>query len=50
MFKEFGEIESVYVQRGDDQNLKDYGYVCFKDPEDAERAQEAMNKKPQGNN
>lgn len=46
MFKEFGEIESVHVQRDDNNNLKDYGFVAFKNPEDAEKAQDAMNKKP----
>ena len=50
MFKDFGEIESVHVHRDDDKAPKDYGYVCFKSPEDAEKAQEAMNKKPLGDN
>ena len=44
-FAEFGEIESVFVERDESKSLKDYGYVCFKVPEDAERAQEVMNKK-----
>jgi polyadenylate-binding protein len=48
MFEQFGEIESVHVQRGDNQELKDYGYVCFKDPEHAEQALEGMNKKKVG--
>lgn len=48
MFEQFGEIESVRVQRGEGEELKDYGYVCFKDPEDAERALEGMNKKKVG--
>ena len=48
MFEQFGEIESVYVQRGDGSELKDYGYVCFKDPENAEKALEGMNKKKVG--
>lgn len=26
--------------------MKDYGYVCFKNPDDAEKALDAMNKKP----
>lgn len=48
LFKDFGEIESIYVQRDESNNLKDYGYVSFKNPEDAEKAQEAMNKKQIG--
>jgi RNA recognition motif-containing protein len=50
MFKEFGEIESVHVQLDDNNNLKDYGFVAFKNPEDAEKAQDAMNKKPLADN
>jgi RNA recognition motif-containing protein len=33
------------VAKDDNNNLKEYGYVCFKNPEDAEKAQEEMNKK-----
>lgn len=41
MFAEFGEIESVFIpkQEGTEEN-KDYGYVCFKRSEDAEKALE----------
>jgi len=45
MFAKFGDIESVTVQRDEQGNLKDYGYVCFKDPEHAEAAVLEMNKK-----
>ena len=45
MFSEFGEIESAFVQKDDNGKLRDYGYVCFKEPTDAEKAQDAMNKK-----
>ena len=31
LFERFGPIESVSIQKGADGNLKDYGYVCFKD-------------------
>ena len=45
MFAEFGEIESVFIPKleGTDE-YKDYGYVCFKKTEDAEKALEMMNK------
>jgi len=47
MFKEFGELESVAVatDKDDPTKLKDFGYVCYKDHADAEKAEEAMNKK-----
>jgi RNA recognition motif-containing protein len=46
MFAEFGEIESVLLPKneGSDEH-KGYGYVCFKNTDDAEKALEAMNKK-----
>jgi RNA recognition motif-containing protein len=37
-FEEFGELESVQVQRDESNNLKDSGYVCFKNSDDAEKA------------
>ena len=46
MFTEYGEIESVAVPKDDKGVNKDFGYVCFKNPDDAEKALEAMNKKP----
>lgn len=46
LFATFGEIESASVQREEDGSLKDYGYVCFKNPEHAEAAEREMNKKP----
>jgi polyadenylate-binding protein len=48
MFEEFGEIESAYVHRGENGELRDYGYVCFKDSDNAEKALEEMNKKQIG--
>lgn len=46
MFDEFGEITSAHVQRGDDESqLKDFGYVSFKDTDSASNAVAAMNKK-----
>jgi RNA recognition motif-containing protein len=45
LFQEFGEIESVFVQKDDKGTLRDSGFVCFKDPELAEKAADAMNKK-----
>jgi RNA recognition motif-containing protein len=45
LFAEFGEIESVFVQKDEKGSLRDSGFVCFKDPEVAEKAAEAMNKK-----
>lgn len=45
LFGQFGEIESSTVQKEDNGSLKDYGYVCFKNPEHAEKAVQEMNKK-----
>jgi len=46
MFDEFGEITSAHVQRGDDESqLKDFGYVSFKDTDSAANAVATMNKK-----
>lgn len=45
MFSKFGEIESVLVQKDETGNYKDYGYVCFKEPEHAEKAMQEMDKK-----
>ena len=47
MFSQYGEIESVLVQKDESGNFKDYGYVCFKLPEDAEKAMQEMDKKVQ---
>lgn len=48
LFQEFGEIESIFVQKDDKGTLRDSGFVCFKDPEAAEKAADAMNKKQIG--
>lgn len=45
MFEDFGEIESAHVQLDEQSNPKDYGYVCFKLAEIAEKALNEMNKK-----
>lgn len=45
MFKIFGEIVSTFVQSNADGTLKDQGFVSFKQPADALRAAETMNKK-----
>lgn len=45
LFQEFGEIESVLVQKDENGTLKDTGFVSFKDHNDAEKALEGMNKK-----
>ena len=49
MFKPFGEILTVKVQQGKENQATDYGYVNFKRPEDAEQAIKEMNKKKVGN-
>jgi polyadenylate-binding protein len=48
MFGSFGAIISASVQRNDKGDLKDYGYVCFKEIADAKKAIDAMNKKNLG--
>lgn len=48
MFAEFGEIDSLTVQRDASGKLKDYGYVAFKNIEHAQAAIHAMNKKALG--
>ena len=49
LFIMFGEIESASVQKDEQSALKDYGYVCFANPEHAEKAMQDMNKKQIGN-
>jgi RNA recognition motif-containing protein len=48
MFQEFGAIESATVRRGDQGELLNSGYVCFKDPVAATNAIAAMNRKELG--
>ena len=48
LFQEYGDIESVFVQKDDKGALRDSGFVCFKDPEVAEKAANEMNKKQIG--
>jgi RNA recognition motif-containing protein len=38
MFREFGELESVSIPKDEKGESKDHGFVCFKNPEDAEKA------------
>ena len=46
LFEEFGEINSVYLQRGDsDDPLKNKGFVSFKNADSAGKAIATMNKK-----
>lgn len=45
LFAEFGSIESAQVQKDGEGKTKDYGYVCFKEPAQAEAAIKAMDKK-----
>lgn len=46
MFISYGEIESVAIPKDEKGESRDFGYVCFKSPDDAEKALEALNKKP----
>eukprot|EP00350_Pseudokeronopsis_sp_OXSARD2_P007899 CAMPEP_0170543294 /NCGR_PEP_ID=MMETSP0211-20121228/2456_1 /TAXON_ID=311385 /ORGANISM="Pseudokeronopsis sp., Strain OXSARD2" /LENGTH=209 /DNA_ID=CAMNT_0010846629 /DNA_START=553 /DNA_END=1183 /DNA_ORIENTATION=+ len=48
MFKEYGDIDSVSIPKDDNGVNKYFGYVCFKNYEDAERALNALNKKSLG--
>jgi polyadenylate-binding protein len=45
MFAEFGPIISASVQKTNTGDLKDYGYVCFREIADAKKAIDAMNRK-----
>jgi len=38
MFSEFGELESVSIPKDEKGDYRDFGYVCFKKCEDAEKA------------
>jgi RNA recognition motif-containing protein len=51
MFSPFGEIVTAVVQKDTTQSkLLDYGYVNFKQPEDAQNAIKEMHQKDMGNN
>jgi polyadenylate-binding protein len=43
LFAEFGELGSVKIMRDGDELSKKFGFVCFKDPEAAQRALDKMN-------
>lgn len=45
LFSEIGEVDSAFIHRDEEGNQRDYGYVCFKDPDHAEQAIQIMNKK-----
>jgi polyadenylate-binding protein len=45
LFAGFGEIDSIAIPKDEQGNNKDFGYVCFKSNDDAEKAWDAMNKK-----
>lgn len=45
LFKEFGAITSVKVARDDNSHSKGFGFVCYKNPEEATRAITEMNTK-----
>lgn len=45
MFEEFGEIISCCVSVDAEGNSKGFGFVCFKDPDSAEKAAEALHGK-----
>ena len=42
LFQEFGEITSVAIMRDSDQRSKGFGFVCFKDWQDALKATNAF--------
>lgn len=35
LFREFGEVQSASVMRGEEGESKGFGFVCFTDPEAA---------------
>lgn len=49
LFEEFGNINSVFLAKGDDNNLKGFGFVNFEFHKDAEQAVKVMNDKKIGN-
>lgn len=49
MFSEFGEITSSRVMFDETGKSKGFGFVCFKQPESAEAATNALNSKEVGN-
>ena len=36
-FQQYGEIESLKIMRDENDNSKDFGFVCFKDKDDAKK-------------
>lgn len=48
MFAEFGEIKSCCVEKDEEGKSKGFGFVCFADFDDAERAVKAMHGKDMG--
>ena len=45
LFSEFGQINSAIVLKDEKGESKGFGFVCFVNPEDAEKAQKEMNGK-----
>lgn len=45
MFKEYGELDSVHIPNDEEGKLKNFGYVCFKNSDDALAAMDNLNKK-----
>lgn len=45
LFADFGEIVSAVVQKSEDGNLREFGYINFKEPEAAQKAVDGMHKK-----
>lgn len=48
LFSQFGEITSVYLQKGSGPDVKGFGFVNFNDTASAGRAAEEMNNKDMG--
>lgn len=45
MFEEFGEITSAKIMTDDQNKSKGFAFVCYKNPESAEKAVQALNNK-----
>lgn len=45
LFASYGEIVSAVVQKSEDGNLREFGYINFKEPEAAQSAIDGMHKK-----
>ena len=45
LFSKFGELGSVKVMKNEDGSSKKFGFVCYKEPEDAQKAVDEMHTK-----